>query len=104
LSSNEAPTSSSTKPKASKSERKVEESREKSSKKSSGRKWIAERERLAREVFDDLDKRVFEGKLSATTMEWNKRLLTTAGQANSTRWVISIGTVLPELMPNTQDD
>jgi hypothetical protein len=104
LSINEAPTSSSTRPKASKSERGVEGSREKLSKKNSGRKWVAERERLARQVFDDLDKRVFEGKLSATTMEWNKRLLTTAGQANSTRWVMSIGTVLPKLMPNTQDD
>lgn len=104
LSLNEPPTSSSAKPKASKSERKVEGSREKLSKKSSGRKWVAERERLARDVFDDLDKRVFEGKLSATTMEWNKRLLTTAGQANSTRWVMSIGTVLPKLMTKSQDD
>jgi hypothetical protein len=47
--------------------------------------WEQDRVRIAQEVFDDLDKRVFERKLGSygagATIEWSKRLLTTAGTA-----------------------
>lgn len=49
-------------------------------------KWAMERVRIAQEVFDDLDKRVFEGRLgesgAGAKIVWNKRLLTTAGTAH----------------------
>ena len=45
--------------------------------------WEWERARIAQEVFTDLDRRVFEGRLNDAKMEWSKRLLTTAGQAAS---------------------
>ncbi|WVQ81819.1 hypothetical protein IAT38_003946 [Cryptococcus sp. DSM 104549] len=49
--------------------------------------WAEERERIAREIFEDLDERVFEGKLGAkgagARLDWNNRLLTTAGVAQS---------------------
>jgi hypothetical protein len=44
-----------------------------------------ERERIASLIFRDLNKRVFDGKLGDCTIEWNKRLLTTAGQAKSSK-------------------
>lgn len=48
-------------------------------------KWDVERVRIAQEVFDDLDKRVFESRLgpdgAGAKIVWNKRLLTTAGTA-----------------------
>jgi hypothetical protein len=54
-------------------------------------KWAVERVRLAQDVFDDLDKRVFEGKLgpagAGAKIVWNKRLLTTAGTAQRKRCV-----------------
>jgi hypothetical protein len=52
-------------------------------------KWAIERVRLAQEVFDDLDKRVFGGQLgpngAGAKIIWNKRLLTTAGTAQRKR-------------------
>lgn len=52
-------------------------------------KWAIERVRLAEEVFNDLDKRVFESKLgnrgAGAKLEWSKRLLTTAGTASNIR-------------------
>ncbi|RSH85646.1 hypothetical protein EHS25_003786 [Saitozyma podzolica] len=49
------------------------------------KEWEQDRVRIAQEVFDDLDKRVFERKLGSygagATIEWSKRLLTTAGTA-----------------------
>ena len=49
-------------------------------------KWALERVRIAQEVFDDLDKRVFDSRLgdkgAGATIVWNKRLLTTAGTAH----------------------
>ncbi|KAK8854558.1 hypothetical protein IAR55_003297 [Kwoniella newhampshirensis] len=55
----------------------------------SKREWAMERERIASEIFDDLDKRVFEEMLGAggvnARVEWNNRLLTTAGVARSKR-------------------
>jgi hypothetical protein len=47
--------------------------------------WTKTRERIAQAMFDDLNRRVFEGKLAEATIEWNKRLLTTAGVAKGTR-------------------
>lgn len=51
--------------------------------------WEQDRVRIAQEVFDDLDKRVFERKLGSlgagATIEWSKRLLTTAGTATQTK-------------------
>jgi hypothetical protein len=48
-------------------------------------KWAIERVRIAQEVFDDLDNRVFESHLgpsgAGAKVIWNKRLLTTAGTA-----------------------
>jgi hypothetical protein len=65
-------------------------------------KWAVERVRLAQEVFDDLDKRVFGGHLgpdgAGTKIIWNKRLLTTAGTAQRRRQV------LPVLLPDYVDD
>nr|XP_031863895.1 uncharacterized protein CI109_000539 [Kwoniella shandongensis]KAA5530967.1 hypothetical protein CI109_000539 [Kwoniella shandongensis] len=55
----------------------------------SKRDWAIERERIASGIFEDLDKKVFEGKLGSAgvgaRVEWNKRLLTTAGVARSKR-------------------
>lgn len=51
------------------------------------RTWKVERERIARKIFDDLDRRVFDSKLSQATIEWNKRLLSTAGRAHCKRYV-----------------
>jgi len=52
-------------------------------------KWAEERVRIAQEVFDDLDKRVFDdqlgGKGAGAKIIWNKRLLTTAGTAQRKR-------------------
>lgn len=51
-----------------------------------GPKWALERVRIAQEVFEDLDRRVFEGRLgvagAGARIVWNKRLLTTAGTAH----------------------
>ena len=47
--------------------------------------WKVERERIASSIFRELNKKVFEGKLGGCAIEWNKRLLTTAGQAKSSR-------------------
>jgi hypothetical protein len=53
-------------------------------------KWAEERVRIAQEVFDDLDKRVFDNQLGAkgagAKIIWNKRLLTTAGTAQRKRY------------------
>ena len=52
-------------------------------------KWAIERVRIAQEVFDDLDKRVFDAQLgpngAGAKIIWNKRLLTTAGTAQRKR-------------------
>lgn len=65
-------------------------------------KWAIERVRLAQEVFNDLDKRVFGGHLgpdgAGTKIIWNKRLLTTAGTAQRRRQV------LPSVLPDRADD
>lgn len=57
-------------------------------------KWAIERVRIAQEVFDDLDKRVFDGQLgpngAGAKIIWNKRLLTTAGTAQRKRSVSSV--------------
>jgi hypothetical protein len=54
-----------------------------------GPKWAVERVRIAQEVFDDLDRRVFGGQLgpdgAGAKIIWNKRLLTTAGTAQRKR-------------------
>jgi len=42
----------------------------------------------AQRIFDELNRRVFGGKLSETKLEWNNRLLTTAGQAKCRRLAI----------------
>lgn len=49
--------------------------------------WEAERVTLANELFDELDNAVFQGRLrgAGATIEWNKRLLTTAGTATDKR-------------------
>lgn len=51
--------------------------------------WATERVRLAQDIFDELDRKVFERKLgpqgAGATLEWNNRMLTTAGTANS-KW------------------
>ena len=49
------------------------------------RQWEGERERIAQGIFAELNKKVFEGKLEGTKIEWSKRLLTTAGTATSSR-------------------
>ncbi|WVR09359.1 hypothetical protein IAU60_006425 [Kwoniella sp. DSM 27419] len=57
----------------------------------SAKAWAEERVRISQTIFDDLDVRVFEGKLgvgaggAGARIEWNKRLLTTAGVARSKR-------------------
>ena len=52
-------------------------------------KWAIERVRIAQDIFDDLDKRVFDGQLgpngAGAKIIWNKRLLTTAGTAQRKR-------------------
>lgn len=52
-------------------------------------KWEVERVWIAQEVFDDLDKRVFDCRLgpsgAGVKIVWNKRLLTTAGTAQRKR-------------------
>lgn len=52
-------------------------------------KWAIQRVQLAQEVFEDLDKRVFDSKLgpkgAGAKIIWNKRLLTTAGTAQRKR-------------------
>lgn len=54
--------------------------------------WASDRQRIAQDIFDELDRRVFERKLGSTgagaTLEWNNRLLTTAGTAHS-RWYVA---------------
>ncbi|GFZ52057.1 hypothetical protein JCM24511_09829 [Saitozyma sp. JCM 24511] len=61
----------------------------KSSSKRDRKDWEQDRVRIAQDVFDDLDKRVFERKLgrhgASATIEWSKRLLTTAGTATQTK-------------------
>ncbi|WVF67624.1 hypothetical protein IAT40_002382 [Kwoniella sp. CBS 6097] len=58
----------------------------------SAKAWAEERTRIADSIFKDLDQRVFEGKVGRSSgtgagarIEWNKRLLTTAGVARSKR-------------------
>lgn len=55
----------------------------------SKKEWALQRVRVANEIFDDLDRRVFESKLgergAKTRLDWNNRLLTTAGMARSKR-------------------
>ncbi|WVQ95199.1 hypothetical protein IAU59_002293 [Kwoniella sp. CBS 9459] len=56
----------------------------------SAKAWAEERTRIADSIFKDLDRRVFEGKVGGSDgagarIEWNKRLLTTAGVARSKR-------------------
>jgi hypothetical protein len=52
-------------------------------------RWSEERVRIAQEVFDDLDKRVFDNQLgekgAGAKIVWSKRLLTTAGTAHRKR-------------------
>lgn len=62
-------------------------SREPRKLKGSRKEWEAEREQIAADVFADLGRRVFDGKLRGTKIEWSKRLLTTAGTATCSRWV-----------------
>ncbi|EAL19473.1 hypothetical protein CNBG4200 [Cryptococcus deneoformans B-3501A] len=55
----------------------------------SKKEWALQRVRVANEIFDDLDRRVFESKLgergAKARLQWNNRLLTTAGMARSKR-------------------
>lgn len=55
----------------------------------SKKEWALQRVRVANEIFDDLDRRVFESKLgergAKARLDWNNRLLTTAGMARSKR-------------------
>ncbi|OWZ37107.1 hypothetical protein C356_04674 [Cryptococcus neoformans c45] len=55
----------------------------------SKKEWSLQKVRVANEIFDDLDRRVFESKLgergAKARLEWNNRLLTTAGMARSKR-------------------
>lgn len=55
----------------------------------SKKKWVLDRAQIAQAIFDELDRKVFEHKLgpkgAGTRLEWNNRLLTTAGQAHSKR-------------------
>jgi hypothetical protein len=64
-------------------------SRAKGKKGAKAPKWAIQRVQLAQEVFDDLDKRVFDSKLgpngAGAKIIWNKRLLTTAGTAQRKR-------------------
>jgi hypothetical protein len=68
---------------------KSEKGKAKSKKATKAPKWAIERVRIAQEVFDDLDKRVFDGQLgpngAGAKIIWNKRLLTTAGTAQRKR-------------------
>jgi hypothetical protein len=55
--------------------------------------WATERVAIAQGIFDELDRKVFDRKLgkseggAGATLEWNNRLLTTAGTANS-KWSV----------------
>lgn len=55
--------------------------------------WASERIAIAQGIFDELDRDVFDHKLgkseggAGATLEWNNRLLTTAGTANS-KWSV----------------
>ncbi|ADV23648.1 hypothetical protein I305_01631 [Cryptococcus gattii E566] len=55
----------------------------------SKKEWALQRVRVANEIFGDLDRRVFESKLgergAKARLDWNNRLLTTAGMARSKR-------------------
>lgn len=57
--------------------------------KTSGRNWADERDRIAQRLFSELDKKVFDMRLglegARATIEWNNRLLKTAGQAHKKR-------------------
>jgi hypothetical protein len=68
---------------------KPEKGKSKPKKATKAPKWAIERVRIAQEVFDDLDKRVFDGQLgpngAGAKIIWNKRLLTTAGTAQRKR-------------------
>ena len=68
---------------------KPEKGKGKAKKATKAPKWAIERVRIAQEVFDDLDKRVFDGRLgpdgAGAKIIWNKRLLTTAGTAQRKR-------------------
>jgi hypothetical protein len=68
---------------------KPEKGKAKAKKATKAPKWATERVRIAQEVFDDLDKRVFDGQLgpngAGAKIIWNKRLLTTAGTAQRKR-------------------
>jgi hypothetical protein len=72
---------------------KPEKGKSKPKKATKAPKWAIERVRIAQEVFDDLDKRVFDGQLgpngAGAKIIWNKRLLTTAGTAQRKRQVTS---------------
>jgi len=54
--------------------------------KKTNKKWAMERVAIAERLFQELDVKVFEGKLgvdgAGTSIEWSKRLLTTAGTAS----------------------
>ena len=54
-----------------------------------GKDWTNERERIAQRLFLELDKKVFEMRLGPeganAVIEWNNRLLKTAGQAHRKR-------------------
>ncbi|EIW68420.1 hypothetical protein TREMEDRAFT_63589 [Tremella mesenterica DSM 1558] len=67
-----------------------------SSKKPGRRAWPSEREGIARKLFKELDKKVFDSRLGPdgadAQIEWNKRLLKTAGQAHTTRERLADGT------------
>ena len=51
--------------------------------------WSVERVRIAQELFDELDADVFKGRLkvAGARVEWNTRLLTTAGTATDKTYV-----------------
>ncbi|WWC93320.1 hypothetical protein V866_000154 [Kwoniella sp. B9012] len=55
----------------------------------SNKAWIEERTRIANLIFKDLDEKVFDGRLGmkgvGARVEWNNRLLTTAGVARIKR-------------------
>jgi hypothetical protein len=54
------------------------------------RRLTLDREELASRTFNELNLRVFGGMLSNVKIEWSKRLLTTAGQAECKRFVQSL--------------
>lgn len=61
----------------------------------SNREWSDHRERYAQKLFNELDSRVFESRLTkcGTILEWGARLRTTAGQAHRSKQRHRDGTV-----------